>query len=104
MTFNRLSLVALTLCLGLTAGCSSVLTATRDTPIEDDRGTRTFGYVVGVRKQGAHRGSHFSVADLYDVIDVPGHHGQGFGVGHTAGHAVGQLGGDGRLDHAACGQ
>ena len=43
MTFNRLSLVALTLCLGLTAGCSSVLTATRDTPIEDDRGTRTFG-------------------------------------------------------------
>ena len=43
MTFNRFSLVALTLCLGLTAGCSSVLTATRDTPIEDDRGTRTFG-------------------------------------------------------------
>ena len=43
MTFKRLSLVALTLCLGLTAGCSSVLTATRDTPIEDDRGTRTFG-------------------------------------------------------------
>ena len=43
MTFNRLGLVALTLCLGLTAGCSSVLTATRDKPIEDDRGTRTFG-------------------------------------------------------------
>ena len=43
MTLKRLSLVALTLCLGLTAGCSSVLTATRDTPIEDDRGTRTFG-------------------------------------------------------------
>jgi osmotically-inducible protein OsmY len=30
------------LCLGL-SGCSSVLTATRDTPIQDDRGTRTFG-------------------------------------------------------------
>ena len=29
MTFNRLGLIALTLCLGLTAGCSSVLTATR---------------------------------------------------------------------------
>ena len=43
MTFNRLGLEALTLCLGLTAGCSSVLTATRDNPIEDDRGTRTFG-------------------------------------------------------------
>lgn len=42
MTPNRLSLLALTLCLGL-SGCSSVLTATRETPIEDDRGTRTFG-------------------------------------------------------------
>jgi osmotically-inducible protein OsmY len=42
MTPNRLSLLALTLCLGL-GGCSSVLTATRDKPIEDDRGTRTFG-------------------------------------------------------------
>jgi osmotically-inducible protein OsmY len=42
MTINRLSLLALTLCLGL-SGCSSFLTATRDTPIEDDRGTRTFG-------------------------------------------------------------
>jgi len=42
MTTNRLSLLALTLCLGI-SGCSSVLTATRDTPIQDDRGTRTFG-------------------------------------------------------------
>ncbi|QVM97649.1 BON domain-containing protein [Pseudomonas sp. SORT22] len=42
MTPNRLGLMALTLCLSLT-GCSSVLTATRDKPIEDDRGTRTFG-------------------------------------------------------------
>jgi osmotically-inducible protein OsmY len=42
MTPNRLSLLALTLCLGI-SGCSSVLTATRDNPIEDDRGTRTFG-------------------------------------------------------------
>ncbi|SPO65184.1 BON domain-containing protein [Pseudomonas sp. JV241A] len=42
MTPNRLGLMALTLCLSLTA-CSSVLTATRDKPIEDDRGTRTFG-------------------------------------------------------------
>lgn len=42
MTPNRLSLLALTLCLGI-SGCSSVLTATRDTPIQDDRGTRTFG-------------------------------------------------------------
>ncbi|SQF95702.1 lipoprotein [Paucimonas lemoignei] len=42
MTPNRLSLLALTLCLSV-SGCSSVLTATRDNPIEDDRGTRTFG-------------------------------------------------------------
>ncbi|KFE54305.1 BON domain-containing protein [Pseudomonas syringae] len=42
MTPNRLSLLALTLCLSI-SGCSSVLTATRDNPIEDDRGTRTFG-------------------------------------------------------------
>jgi osmotically-inducible protein OsmY len=42
MTPNRLGLMALTLCLSL-SGCSSVLTATRDTPIQDDRGTRTFG-------------------------------------------------------------
>jgi osmotically-inducible protein OsmY len=42
MTVNRLSLLALTLCLSI-SGCSSVLTATRDKPIEDDRGTRTFG-------------------------------------------------------------
>ncbi|GAB7533509.1 BON domain-containing protein [Pseudomonas sp. 3A(2025)] len=42
MTPNRLSLALLALCLGL-SGCSSVLTATRDNPIEDDRGTRTIG-------------------------------------------------------------
>ncbi|WP_296254096.1 BON domain-containing protein [Pseudomonas sp. UBA4194] len=42
MTPNRLALVALTLALSVT-GCSSVLTATRDKPIDDDRGTRTLG-------------------------------------------------------------
>ncbi|MEG1343834.1 MAG: BON domain-containing protein [Pseudomonas sp.] len=42
MTPMRIGLMALTLCLSL-SGCSSVLTATRDKPIEDDRGTRTFG-------------------------------------------------------------
>ena len=42
MTPLLLRALATTLCLTL-AGCSSVLTATRDTPIEDDRGTRTFG-------------------------------------------------------------
>lgn len=42
MIHKRLSLLALALCLG-TSACSSVITATRDKPIEDDRGTRTFG-------------------------------------------------------------
>ncbi|NBA95590.1 BON domain-containing protein [Pseudomonas sp. R5(2019)] len=42
MTPNRLGLMALTLCLTLT-GCSSFITATREAPIEDDRGTRTIG-------------------------------------------------------------
>ena len=42
MTPNRLGLMALTLCLSIT-GCSSVITASRENPIEDDRGTRTFG-------------------------------------------------------------
>lgn len=34
--------ITLALCLAAT-GCSSVLTATRDQPIQDDRGTRTIG-------------------------------------------------------------
>jgi osmotically-inducible protein OsmY len=42
MTPNRLGLLALTLCLGI-SGCTSVVNASREAPIEDDRGTRTFG-------------------------------------------------------------
>jgi len=42
MISKRLSLLALTLCLGV-SGCSSVINASREKPIEDDRGTRTFG-------------------------------------------------------------
>ncbi len=42
MISKRLGLMALTLCLGV-SGCSSVLTSTRNSPIEDDRGTRTIG-------------------------------------------------------------
>ena len=38
----RLTILALILSLG-TAGCSSVLTAARDEPINDNRGTRTIG-------------------------------------------------------------
>jgi len=42
MISKRLSLLALTLCLGV-SGCSSVINASREAPINDDRGTRTFG-------------------------------------------------------------
>ena len=42
MISKRLSLLALTLCPGI-SGCSSVINASREAPIDDDRGTRTFG-------------------------------------------------------------
>ncbi|QLF92747.1 BON domain-containing protein [Pseudomonas sp. ABC1] len=42
MNKSALSVIALSLCVAVT-GCSSVLTATRDKPIEDNRGTRTIG-------------------------------------------------------------
>ena len=42
MTRHTTALLSLALCL-LLSGCSSVLTATREKPIEDDRGTRTIG-------------------------------------------------------------
>lgn len=42
MTPMRIGLVALTLCLSVT-GCSSVLNSARNSPIEDDLGTRTIG-------------------------------------------------------------
>jgi osmotically-inducible protein OsmY len=42
MISKRLSLLALTLCLGI-SGCNSVINASREAPIDDDRGTRTFG-------------------------------------------------------------
>jgi len=42
MISKRFSLLALTLCLGI-SGCSSVVNASREAPIDDDRGTRTLG-------------------------------------------------------------
>lgn len=39
---KRLSLLALALCLGI-SGCSSVINASREAPIDDNRGTRTLG-------------------------------------------------------------
>ncbi|WP_191486119.1 BON domain-containing protein [Pseudomonas sp. FEN] len=84
MTINRLSLLALTLCLGL-SGCSSVLTATRDEPINDDRGTRTLGskiddslidtkVAVNVAKAdpGLETGSHIVVTSYNGIVLLAG--------------------------------
>ncbi|WP_248798916.1 BON domain-containing protein [Pseudomonas sp. MWU13-2105] len=84
MTINRLSLLALTLCLGL-SGCSSVLTATRDDPINDDRGTRTLGskiddslietkVAVNVAKAdpGLENGSHIVVTSYNGIVLLAG--------------------------------
>jgi osmotically-inducible protein OsmY len=84
MTPNRLSLLALTLCLSI-SGCSSVLTATRDKPIEDDRGTRTFGskiddslietkVAVNVAKANPDldEGSHIVVSSFNGILMLAG--------------------------------
>ncbi|MCU1741606.1 MULTISPECIES: BON domain-containing protein [Pseudomonas] len=84
MTTNRLSLLALTLCLGI-SGCSSVLTATRDDPINDDRGTRTLGskiddslietkVAVNVAKAdpGLENGSHIVVTSYNGIVLLAG--------------------------------
>ncbi|WP_295474123.1 BON domain-containing protein [uncultured Pseudomonas sp.] len=84
MTPNRLSLTVLALCLGL-GGCSSVLTATRDQPIEDDRGTRTLGSKIddslietkaAVNISKAHpdlaEGSHIVVTSYNGIVLLAG--------------------------------
>ena len=42
MTVKIINILAITLCLAI-SGCSTAITAIRDTPIQDDRGSRTFG-------------------------------------------------------------
>ena len=84
MTINRPGLLALTLCLSL-SGCSSVLTATRDEPINDDRGTRTLGskiddslidtkVAVNVAKAdpGLETGSHIVVTSYNGIVLLAG--------------------------------
>ena len=84
MTPNRLGLLALTLCLGI-SGCTSVVNASREAPIEDDRGTRTFGSKIddslietkaAVNIAKAHpdldQGSHIVVASYNGVVLLAG--------------------------------
>lgn len=78
------ALLALSLCL-LTSGCSSFLSATRDKPIEDDRGTRTIGstlddslietkVAVNVAKAdtGLDRDSHIVVVSYNGIVLLAG--------------------------------
>ena len=79
-----LHVITLALCLAAT-GCSSVLTATRDAPIKDDRGTRTIGSKIddslietkaAVNIAKAHpdldRASHVVVASYNGVVLLAG--------------------------------
>ncbi|CAK17181.1 BON domain-containing protein [Pseudomonas entomophila] len=81
---KRLGLMALTLCLSL-SGCSSVLTSTRNSPIEDDRGTRTIGskiddslietkVSVNIAKANPEldKGSHIVVSSYNGVVLLAG--------------------------------
>ncbi|WP_040261822.1 BON domain-containing protein [Pseudomonas massiliensis] len=80
----RIGLAALTACIAL-SGCSSVLTATRDKPIDDDRGTRTLGskiddslietkVAVNVAKASPDldQGSHIVVTSYNGVVLLAG--------------------------------
>ena len=81
---KHLGLMALTLCLCV-SGCSSVLTSTRNSPIEDDRGTRTIGskiddslietkVSVNIAKAnpGLDQGSHIVVSSYNGVVLLAG--------------------------------
>ena len=84
MISKRIGLMALTLCLGV-SGCSSVLTSARNSPIEDDRGTRTIGSkiddslietkaAVNIAKANPDldRNSHIVVASYNGVVLLAG--------------------------------
>ncbi|MEE1921288.1 BON domain-containing protein [Pseudomonas sp. 148P] len=84
MTPRRLGLMALTLCLSL-SGCSSVINASREAPIDDDRGTRTLGskiddslietkVAVNVAKASPDldQGSHIVVSSFNGVVLLAG--------------------------------
>ena len=80
----RMHAMTLALCLAFT-GCSSVLTATRDDPINDNRGTRTIGSTiddslietkaaVNIAKANPDldQGSHIVVASYNGVVLLAG--------------------------------
>ncbi|TLX57435.1 phospholipid-binding protein [Stutzerimonas nosocomialis] len=85
MNRQTLGAAALALCLAATGGCSSVLNATRDDPISDNRGTRTIGSKIddslietkaSVNIAKAHvdldKNSHIVVASYNGVVLLAG--------------------------------
>ncbi|WP_313739219.1 BON domain-containing protein [Pseudomonas sp.] len=84
MISKRLGLVALTLCLGI-SGCSSIVSSARNSPIDDDRGTRTIGSKiddslietkvsvnVGKASPDLDKGSHIVVSSYNGVVLLAG--------------------------------
>ncbi|MBA1271967.1 BON domain-containing protein [Stutzerimonas azotifigens] len=85
MNRKTLGAAALALCLAVIGGCSSVLNATRDEPISDNRGTRTIGSKIddslietkaSVNIAKAHvdldKNSHIIVASYNGVVLLAG--------------------------------
>ncbi|MFS0828614.1 BON domain-containing protein [Pseudomonas phoenicis] len=84
MISKRLGLAALTLCLGI-SGCSSIVSSARNSPIDDDRGTRTIGSKiddslietkvsvnVGKASPDLDKGSHIVVSSYNGVVLLAG--------------------------------
>nr|WP_314489146.1 BON domain-containing protein [uncultured Pseudomonas sp.] len=84
MISKRLGLMALTLCLGI-SGCSSIVSSARNSPIDDDRGTRTIGSKiddslietkvsvnVGKASPDLDKGSHIVVSSYNGVVLLAG--------------------------------
>ncbi|WP_312933094.1 BON domain-containing protein [Pseudomonas sp.] len=84
MMSKRLGLMALTLCLGL-SGCSSIVSSSRNSPIDDDRGTRTIGSKIddslietkasvniGKASPDLDKGSHIVVSSYNGIVLLAG--------------------------------
>ncbi|WP_296264616.1 BON domain-containing protein [Pseudomonas sp. UBA6562] len=84
MISKRLGLMAFTLCLGI-SGCSSIVSSARNSPIDDDRGTRTIGSKiddslietkvsvnVGKASPDLDKGSHIVVSSYNGVVLLAG--------------------------------
>lgn len=84
MISKRIGLMAITLCLSI-SGCSSIVSSSRNAPIDDDRGTRTIGSkiddslietkaAVNISKASPDldKGSHIVVSSYNGVVLLAG--------------------------------